>query len=92
MKLLSAVLTILAIALGLAVALPLVGVAIGFLFTLGAAFLWLLPIVIIAVSDETTTGEKVLWILAIVFLSWFAWVFYFLFAPLGQRPQRYRYY
>jgi len=90
MKLLGAVLTILAIALGLAIVLPLVGLAIGFLFTLGAAFLWLLPIVIIAVSDETRTGEKVLWILAIVFLSWFAWIFYFFFAPLGPRPQRYR--
>ena len=37
---------------------------------------------IIACSDKTTGGEKLAWILAIIFLSWFAWIFYFLLAPL----------
>jgi hypothetical protein len=51
-----------------------------------------LPILIIAGSDRVTTGEKVAWILAIIFLSWFAWIFYFLLAPLRRPEPRYRYY
>lgn len=54
----------------------------------GVFFIWLLPILIIAASDETTGGEKAAWILAIIFLSWFAWVFYFLLAPLKPRRRR----
>lgn len=54
-------------------------------------FLWLLPILIIADSDKTTGGEKAAWILAIIFLSWFAWIFYFLLAPLKPRERRYYY-
>ena len=45
-------------------------------------FIWILPIWIIAKSDRTQGGEKVAWILAVIFISWFAWVFYFLLAPL----------
>ena len=52
---------------------------------------WLLPILIIANSDKTTGGEKVAWIMAIVFLSWFAWIFYFLLAPIKPRPRHYYY-
>ena len=65
--------------------------------TLGAIFavfagvflLWLLPILIIADSDKTSGGEKLAWILAIIFLSWFAWIFYFLLAPIKERPRYY---
>ncbi len=45
-------------------------------------FIWILPVWIIAKSDKTQGGEKVAWILAVIFISWFAWVFYFLLAPL----------
>ncbi|WP_218311837.1 PLDc N-terminal domain-containing protein [Alteromonas antoniana] len=45
-------------------------------------FIWILPVWIIAKSDRTQGGEKVAWILAVIFISWFAWVFYFLLAPL----------
>ncbi len=38
------------------------------------------------------TAEKILWILAIVFLSWFAWILYFFFAPVFDKPQRQSYY
>lgn len=64
---------------------------VGAMLAVGAGFflLWLLPILIIADSDKTTGGEKLAWILAIVFLSWFAWIFYFLLAPLKPRPRRY---
>lgn len=66
-------------------------------FTLGAVvagallcfLLWLLPILIIAGSDKTTGAEKLAWILAIIFLSWFAWIFYFLLAPVKPRPRYY---
>lgn len=61
---------------------------------LACCLLWLLPILIIANSDQTTGGEKFAWILAIIFLSWFAWIFYFLLAPIKPRPRfsRYSYY
>jgi hypothetical protein len=56
---------------------------------LACIFLWLLPILIIADSEKTTGGEKFAWILAIIFLSWFAWIFYFLLAPIKPRPRYY---
>ena len=44
--------------------------------------IWLLPIILIAKSNRTQGGEKAAWILAIIFVSWLAWVFYLLLAPL----------
>ena len=46
---------------------------------------WLFPILIIVSSDKTTGREKLAWVLAVVFISWFAWVFYFLLAPIKPR-------
>ena len=60
-------------------ALPLIGAGLGLMFV------WLLPILIILNSDKTSGGEKLAWILAIIFLSWFAWIFYFLLAPIKPR-------
>ena len=37
----------------------------------------------------STGAEKLAWILAIVFLSWFAWIFYFLLAPISKPGPRY---
>jgi hypothetical protein len=85
-------LTVLAIIVGAVVLIPILGLVFGLAVTLGGALLWLLPIVLIAASDEVGTAEKLLWILAIVFLSWFAWIFYFFFAPVFDRPQRHSYY
>jgi hypothetical protein len=65
--------------------LPVVGLALAVAFAAGGFLIWLLPILIIAFSDRTTGAEKLAWILAIVFLSWFAWIFYFLLAPIGKR-------
>jgi hypothetical protein len=48
-------------------------------------FFWLLPIIVIASSRKTTGGEKLAWILAVVFISWFAWVFYLLLAPIKKK-------
>ena len=49
------------------------------------ALFWLLPIIIIASSHKTTGSEKLAWILAVIFISWFAWIFYLLLAPLKKK-------
>jgi len=49
------------------------------------ALAWLAPIIIILFSSKTTGGEKFAWLLAVFFISWFAWIFYFLLAPIKQR-------
>ena len=86
MKFLAALLLLVAIGLGLAVLIPVLGFLLAFALPFGAFLIWLLPILIIAGSDKTTGGEKLAWILAIIFLSWFAWIFYFLLAPIKKRP------
>jgi hypothetical protein len=89
---LGTLLTVLALIVGAVVLIPILGVVLGVAVTIGGALLWLLPIVLIAVSEKVGTAEKILWILAIVFLSWFAWIFYFFFAPVFDKPQRHSYY
>ena len=68
---------------------------IGSIFTLFfmmmRAVIWLLPIILIAGSSKTCGKEKFAWILAVIFISWFAWVFYLLLAPL-KKPVSYRHY
>ena len=71
--------------------LPVIGLLLALAFGAGCLLLWLLPIMIIANSDKTSGGEKVAWICAIIFLSWFAWIFYFLLAPLKPRRRYYSY-
>jgi hypothetical protein len=55
-----------------------------FTFLCGLVFfiVWIIPIILIGVSDRTSGGEKLAWILAVIFVSWFAWIFYLLLAPL----------
>ena len=59
------------------------------LFTLIAMLfgfvIWLIPMVLIAVSDKTDGREKLAWILACIFITWFAWIFYLLLAPIKPR-------
>jgi hypothetical protein len=86
MNLLSTLFLLFAVALGLLLLVPVVGLLLALAIPLGILFIWLLPILIIAASDRTTGGEKLAWILAIVFFSWFAWIFYFLLAPIGRDP------
>ncbi|MEW8049972.1 MAG: hypothetical protein AB2792_12675 [Candidatus Thiodiazotropha sp.] len=52
-----------------------------------AGFIWFLPILLILRSRKTNGAEKLFWILAVVFVSWFAWILYLLFAPLGERGE-----
>ncbi|MES2606860.1 MAG: PLDc N-terminal domain-containing protein [Pseudomonadota bacterium] len=74
---------------GLVALIPILTFGLGVLAVLACVFLWLLPILIIANSDKTSGGEKAAWILAIIFLSWFAWIFYFLLAPIKPRRSYY---
>jgi len=48
-------------------------------------FVWLLPLIIILLSRKTTGSEKLAWILAVIFISWFAWIFYLLLAPIKKK-------
>jgi hypothetical protein len=89
---LGTLITVLAIVVGAVVLIPILGVVFGLVVALGGVLLWLLPIVLIAASDKVGGAEKILWILAIIFLSWFAWILYFFFAPVFDRPQRPSYY
>lgn len=47
--------------------------------------IWLLPILFILSSRKTTGNEKLAWILAVIFISWFAWIFYILLAPIKKK-------
>lgn len=86
MKFLSALLMLVAICIGVVLLIPVIGFFAALAIPVIGLVIWLFPIVMIACSDKTTGGEKAAWILAIVFLSWFAWVFYLLLAPLKRRP------
>ena len=87
MKFLTALFVLAALILGLMLVVPVLGFVLALALPLGWLIIWFLPILIILCSDKTTGGEKLAWILAIVFLSWFAWVFYFLLAPIKKRPE-----
>jgi hypothetical protein len=56
----------------------------GFLFLLMFFVIWITPIILVAKSNRTRGGEKAAWILLIIFVSWLAWIFYLLLAPLKQ--------
>jgi hypothetical protein len=47
--------------------------------------IWLVPFVIILLSNKTTGLEKLGWLLAVFFVTWFAWIFYYLFAPVIKK-------
>jgi len=55
------------------------------LFLIIVGFIWLIPLLLILSSRKTTGGEKLAWILAVLFISWFAWIFYLLLAPLKKK-------
>ncbi len=48
-------------------------------------FVWLIPLISILFSGKTTGSEKLAWILAVLFISWFAWIFYLLLAPIKKK-------
>ena len=66
------------------------GAPIGTFIVLAMIGLWLLPILIIVSSSKTTGSEKFAWVLAVIFISWFAWIFYLLLAPIKNKNKVYR--
>jgi len=64
--------------------MELIGAFVTFVFMVICFAIWLAPILLIAGSDRTGGKEKFAWILAVIFVSWFAWVFYLLLAPLTR--------
>ncbi len=44
--------------------------------------IWLLPLILIIRSERVGGREKLAWVLAVLFISWFAWIFFLLLAPL----------
>lgn len=89
MNVLVTLLVLALICCGVVLLIPVVTVGAMVMVSAGFLLLWLLPILIIADSGKTSGGEKLAWILAIVFLSWFAWIFYFLLAPIKSKPRYY---
>lgn len=57
-------------------------------FLLLVVLIWALPIVLISKSNRTFGGEKIAWVLAVIFVSWLAWIFYLLLAPLKSNPNQ----
>lgn len=49
------------------------------------AIVWLIPLMSILFSRKTTGSEKLAWVLAVLFISWFAWIFYLLLAPVKKK-------
>ena len=45
--------------------------------------IWFLPLILILASSKTSGSEKLFWLLGVLFISWFAWIFYMLLAPIG---------
>lgn len=56
----------------------------GLLILMLVGLFWLIPFMVILGSDKTSGKEKAAWILAVIFISWFAWIFYLLLAPLKK--------
>lgn len=52
-------------------------------------FLWLLPFLVVLFSSKVSGAEKFAWLLAMIFISWFAWIFYALLAPIKPKQRAY---
>lgn len=57
----------------------------GLAFLIIIGLIWLFPIIIVISSSKTTGSEKLAWVLAVIFISWFAWIFYLLLAPIKKK-------
>lgn len=84
-------LTIVLIGAAVVVLGPVIAAGVGFAVMIGCAFLWFVPFVLIVFSDRAGGGEKIAWILLMIFFSWFAWIFYFLLAPISRRDSEHGY-
>jgi hypothetical protein len=57
----------------------------GLFFLMLIGLVWTLPLLSILFSSKTRGSEKLAWILAVLFISWFAWIFYLLLAPIKKK-------
>lgn len=92
MKVLASFLTIVLLLIVFMLLLPVISIGVGMFGVIALVAIWILPMWIIATSDKTTGLEKIAWLLTMVCLSWFAWIFYFLLAPLKPKFPRHEYY
>lgn len=49
------------------------------------ALIWLLPILDVYRSNKISNDERIFWLFACVFVSWWAWVCFYLFAPVFKK-------
>jgi ABC-type anion transport system duplicated permease subunit len=54
----------------------------------GIFAIWLTPFLVVATSQRTSGSEKLAWLLGMLFISWFAWIFYALLAPIKPSEQQ----
>ena len=92
MKVLSTFVTIILLLLAVVLLLPVISIGLSLIGVLVVVAIWVTPMWIIATSEKTTGMEKIAWLLAMICLSWFAWVFYFLIAPIKPKRPDYDYY
>ncbi len=50
---------------------------------------WGIPLGFIISDPIISTKERIIWIFAVIFVSWFAWLLYFLVAPVLPRENHY---
>jgi hypothetical protein len=58
-------------------------IVLSILFVIG--LVWIFPLLNILFSSKTSGGEKIAWLLAVLCISWFAWIFYLLLAPIKKK-------
>jgi hypothetical protein len=58
---------------------------ISLIFLAIMGIIWAIPILIVISSRKTSGSEKLAWVLAVIFISWFAWIFYVLLAPIKKK-------
>lgn len=51
--------------------------------------LWGIPLGFIVSDPVISRKERIIWVFAVVFVSWFAWLLYFLVAPILPRERYY---
>ena len=59
----------------------------GILFLVFIVFIWIFPFLLVIQSNKISGKEKIMWLLSLIFISWFAWVLYLLFAPIGENKK-----
>lgn len=53
------------------------------------ALFWLIPLLMIIKSKRTSGSTKALWVIAVLFISWLAWIVYFLMVPKANKLNRF---